>query len=965
MSDVIGTAKIVAELDSSGVEVGAAKGKRALADLGASAAKSGKQASDGIAGLGKGSDQAAQKVDSATKNMIGSIQRQIAAMEAGSKSGSEYYKVLAGQRGIDTTALKPYLDQLDAAANKQGKAGVSAAQMANNLRMVGPQVTDIVTSLQAGQKPLTVFIQQGGQLKDVFGGIGPAARALGGYVVGLINPFTLAAAGAAALALAYSQGSKEGDAYAKALILSGNAAGETAGHLQEMARRIDGVTDTQADAAAAIAQFAANGNIASDSIERFSLIAVKMERDAGQAVKETVKQFAELGKSPVEASVKLNETTNYLTASIYQQIKALEDQGKMADAGALAQKAYADALDTRLKQIGDRLGLVERGWRGIIGAAKDAWDSMLNVGREQTAADKLSSIGAQIVAVRKQIATSGEGGRASIGSTTTFGQDLKALIEQQSYLQENARLEVRSAEAQKASAEQAKARIAFDKDGEKFLTERVKMEQEITKARNEGAAAGASQAEIEKRVANIRASHKGITSTALQIDKAKLSLDIDAIQKANDQLVGSYSNAEKIMESLHSAGITSDKDYYESKREFIRLESDAQQTALQKEIVRYQQEKLTGKDKLENDKKIADTQVKLATVRADASAKLEILSNQEAASAKRLQLSYLTARQAAQDYFDTIQRQQQRSLAGIGQGAQQRNFDSGINQIEDRYAGQRRDLENQKAQLELEGKFTDEAKTQYDQRLSIINDFQAKSIASYTGYYAELMKKQGDWALGAQEGLKNYLDDSRNVFKQTEGLVTDAFGGMEDALVNFIKTGKLSFGDLANTIVADLARMQVKALETKLFDAAGGANGIGSFLGMFSGDSMAGYSGEFSNLALDVGNVSAKGNVFASGQIQKFSKGGTFTNSVVDQPTLAPTSLFGEAGPEAIMPLMRGSDGSLGVKTQGGQSPHITYAPVINVDSRADRVKMRQDVDRQIQAGHAQFLDQLRRARVI
>jgi phage-related minor tail protein len=106
------------------------------------------------------------------------------------------------------------------------------------LRGVPAQFTDIVTSIAGGQKPLTVFLQQGGQLKDMFGGAGNAARALGGYVVGLINPFTLAAAAAGALGVAYYQGSKEADALARAIIMTGNAAGASVGQLQDMARAV-------------------------------------------------------------------------------------------------------------------------------------------------------------------------------------------------------------------------------------------------------------------------------------------------------------------------------------------------------------------------------------------------------------------------------------------------------------------------------------------------------------------------------------------------------------------------------------------------------------------------------------------------------------------------------------------------------------------------------------------------------
>ncbi len=71
------------------------------------------------------------------------------------------------------------------------------------------QFTDIITSLQGGQAPLTVFLQQGGQLKDMFGGAGAAAKALGGYVLGLVNPYTVTAAATLGLVLAHEKGASE------------------------------------------------------------------------------------------------------------------------------------------------------------------------------------------------------------------------------------------------------------------------------------------------------------------------------------------------------------------------------------------------------------------------------------------------------------------------------------------------------------------------------------------------------------------------------------------------------------------------------------------------------------------------------------------------------------------------------------------------------------------------------------
>lgn len=810
--------------DATGVEVGVGKAKKSLQSLGATAQAEGRKAADGVEAIGAGGDAAARRVDRSTKSLINSIQRTTATLEAGGRTNTRYFETLATQRGVDAGVLKPYLDQLDAVRARQAAAtvelakggiefnkyGVSVKQNAAALRQVPAQLTDIIVGLQGGQAPLTVLLQQGGQLRDVFGGIAPAAKALGGAVLGLVNPYTLAAGAVATLGFAYLRGVKESEAFAKSLILSGNAAGTTVGELTAMAQRLDEITGTQSAAAAALNEFASNGNVAAVNLERFTLTAIRMEKETGQAVKETVKQFAELGKSPVDAAVKLNESTNFLTTSLYQQIRALDGQGRTAEAAALAQKAYADALDARLTQVEGKLGLLERGWRGIVGAAKEAWDAMLNVGRPDTLQDQLAAAEAQL-AQRMQ---SGGPRRGSLRTQGQYDQATQALRDRIETMKESLRLENSVADRQREAAAQTKARIAFDKEGEQFLDNRAKMEKAITEARNQGLAAGASQEEIEKRIAAIREkfTDKKAANVARLVDRAQLGLDLQSIKSASEELVGTYVNSERIIEALRSSGLLNDREYYESKRAFINLETQARESALQQEIDRLGQERLAGKDKLDNDRKIAEAEAKLAMTRAETTSKLTVLEVQQAAALTQVRLAYLSARQAAQDYLEAQQRQQDRMLAGIGQGSRQRDRDAGVNQIEDRYAGQRRDLENQRAQLELEGKFTEEARKQYEQRLGIINEFQAKSIASFTDYYDRLLAKQGDWALGAQEALRNYLDSSTNVFQQVEDLVSGAFRSMEDVLVNFVKTGKLDFRSLADSIIADLARIAAKKL---------------------------------------------------------------------------------------------------------------------------------------------------------
>ena len=118
-----------------------------------------------------------------------------------------------------------------------GNAARTAGQLQQATQQLPMQFQDIVVSLQAGQAPLTVMLQQGSQLAGSFGGVGAAAKAMAGYVVGLINPLTLMAAGVATVGVAYYQGSKEQSAWVEGIVTTGNASGVTTSQLATEASR--------------------------------------------------------------------------------------------------------------------------------------------------------------------------------------------------------------------------------------------------------------------------------------------------------------------------------------------------------------------------------------------------------------------------------------------------------------------------------------------------------------------------------------------------------------------------------------------------------------------------------------------------------------------------------------------------------------------------------------------------------
>lgn len=259
---------------------------------------------------------------------------------------------------------------------------------------------------------------------------------------------------------------------------------------------------------------------------------------------------------------------------------------------------------------------------------------------------------------------------------------------------------------------------------------------------------------------------------------------------------------------------------------------------------------------------------------------------------KKVNLAYEDAAAAAVAYMDTIVRQNARELAGIGRGAKFRDNQAGISAIEDKQIveRQRLDAELRKGQID---------KDTFDRYLAVVNDTYAKEIAAYEQRSATLIEKEGDWLNGANEAMQNYFDASRNVAKQTEEMFTRAFQGMEDAMVNFVKTGKLDFKSLADSVISDLIRIQIRQQMVGSLSQAAGF-GSGWLKGLFGASTQA----------------PAPVSEIAWGGAQ--AVGGDY---IVTKPTLF---MAGEAGPERAT--------FSGANKAGGSGP------VFNVDLRGASV---------------------------
>lgn len=208
---------------------------------------------------------------------------------------------------------------------------------------------------------------------------------------------------------------------------------------------------------------------------------------------------------------------------------------------------------------------------------------------------------------------------------------------------------------------------------------------------------------------------------------------------------------------------------------------------------------------------------------------------------------------------------------------------------------------------ELANATTEKQRNDLQAQIDLTNEYLPKQISAMEDGFKQIDAAQGDWMNGARSAFQNYADQAADVAGQTKTLFSNAFTNMEDGVINFVKTGKLSFKAFADGVIEDLIRIQVR-------QAAAGF--LGTAFSFLTGGSSALGTGTMTGSSTPLSLVAnAKGGVYDSPSLSAFS------NEVHNSPQMFAfakgAGIFAEAGPEAIMPLTRAADGSLGVRALG------------------------------------------------
>lgn len=428
------------------------------------------------------------------------------------------------------TRLAPALTTSSAALHR---GALTAGQYNMAMRQLPMQITDIVTGLASGQSVFMVGIQQGGQLRDAFGGIVPAARAL----VGALNPVVLAVgAGAATIGLigkALVDGYQEMRGFERALISTGNVAGVTASEVANLADRVGDATGAYGDAAAAALVLVESGKLSRESLEAATSAAVNLAKLTGDAVSTTAEEIAKLAAAPSAQLLKLNERYHFLTVEVYNHIRALEQQGAQQEAAARAVEYFASVHEDRVREAEARAGYLERSWMMLRKTVRGVWDDIKSIGRYDPEAD-LQAAEARLDLMRRN-------SRNWTGET--IAQQEQAVRKLRAQVENDRAQAERSAKTQSDNdAALAKLKQA-DEDEKRWeqlrlsnLDKAARLEEEIALIREIGQRRNKSELEIEQQIAAARARYAESLAKPAKAPKTDAERDQEAAERELETL---------------------------------------------------------------------------------------------------------------------------------------------------------------------------------------------------------------------------------------------------------------------------------------------------------------------------------------------------------------------------------------------------------------------------------------------
>lgn len=773
------------------------------------------------AGMAAAEQAAADRAATTAKeNFITRLREQT---ELQGKTASQVQEYKAAQLGM-TQQAAPFIARLKEQEDAWKKGTVSAGQYRMAMRQLPMQFTDIATSIAGGMPLYMIAIQQGGQIKDSFGGIGNASKAL----LSLITPMTVGLVGAAAvvggLALAYYKGAAENEEFNKQLILTGNYAGRTASQLQAMAKGLSGNGLTQSALSAAMAKVVGTGSFDSSQIEMVTLAAAKMEQATGQSIDATVNNFKRLQNEPLKAAKELDDQLHYLTASEYEQISAMERSGNTIGAARVAMESYSKAMRERADEVVNNVGYMERSWNSLKNTASKAWDAMLGVGRPDSMNMQIQSKLKELEAAEKRVTLLEKNTPKSVMDADSASP---IIIRSQERVREArdlvANLKKEYEELNQKSTDdglvQGRAKAAQD-------------EQTLLKKNLQ------TREELENKYGN-KASQKAIELKKLELDRGVLTAE-------------KYEEYKAVIEKKYADKKSAQpKSYQDDAATKALLDSQARVAALREQatvtLTMTDQEKQLAKFTQQiadlKSKTILTADQKSLLARSGeitASMQLEAQLSRENAERKKA----TAALKQMDDYTTTIANRNAQAQAKFGKTSKQASRVDQEFQLDNTFDKQKEGVTG--AALEKLTESYNKAK------------FELKA-----GFDQEDLN-EGDWLAGMTQGLEQYGETANNVFSATAQLAQTTMGSMTSMATQMMTTGSANVKQFATNFLTSIVDIINRLLIAQAIQAA---------MGWMSGGASAG-TGAAANSSFSGGAYNNLTFAYDGGYIPQYDRGG-------------------------------------------------------------------------------------------
>ena len=717
-------------------------------------------------------------------------QKFIAALEAQSaaagKTQSELMEMKAAQLGVSAQAA-PFIAQLKAQEKQMKLTGISAGQYNQAMRMLPAQITDVVTSLASGMPIWLVAIQQGGQIKDSFGGVGNTFKAL----LSFLNPVNV---GLAALAVSMGALVKAGyDAYKsqrdlqEALVLTGGYAGTSGAQFDKLAQDINNSTDATIGNIRSIAtELAKSGKFTIDQIKAITKTTAQWSTVTGESSDKITDYFNKIAGDPVKGLAELNEQFNFLSEGQLTYIADLEKTKGKTEAVTAATKLFADVMDQRLAELADSATPLEKMWTDIKKWASDAWGW---VGDHTMAA--LNLIIDVVAGTVEQVRYLLNQGDILIGefivSATSAMQKIPGLggvgdsvIAQQQNIINNAK--ENNKELLKSIAE----RNERVKKGEQGYIDMMK-----------------NRAAVEQQYAT--KTKENIRKEAEELAKR------DKKQKAEKAKV--------------SAGDKLEEQY---QRDILALETQ----------LRVLKEHKTITDTISQQRKSLWAEQAKIQILQEASTKRQltdeeksILANKDKILAMAEQKAILGDQIVAQTRLNQLQDSSIKFIQQQKAATEALAKTRGLSEREAARAAER---------AKVEADYLAKGGKEGDPQLTAMMD-------ALDNRYKEEDAKRADWLAGAKNAFAEYGEEAMNMYDNIGNIASQALNGLSQQMADFLTTGQANFKDFAKSIISLIVEMITKMV---IFNSISGMMGgstwtMGSLMKGFSGGGYTGDGGKY------------------------------------------------------------------------------------------------------------------------